>query len=60
MSPRSKSDYTEAVYLRYKKATHQQKDEYCATYGCHRKHAIRKLRGRKPGWRYRWAGNVDR
>lgn len=51
MSPRSKRDYTEAVYLRYKKATHQQKslilDEYCATCGCHRKHAIRKLRGFK-------------
>ncbi|MEN6490082.1 MAG: hypothetical protein ABFD66_14600 [Smithella sp.] len=51
MSPRSKSDYTEAVYLRYKKATHEQKslilDEYCATCGCHRKHAIRKLRGFK-------------
>jgi len=48
MSPRSKREYREAVYLRYKNATRQEKtailDEFCATCGCHRKHAIRVLR----------------
>jgi hypothetical protein len=48
MSPRSKREYTEAIHLRYKNATRQEKtailDEYCATCGCHRKHAIRVLK----------------
>jgi len=48
MSPRSKREYTEAIYLRYKNATHQGKtiilDEFCATCGYHRKHAIRVLK----------------
>jgi hypothetical protein len=48
MSPRSKREYQEAVHVRYKYATRQEKtailDEYCATCGCHRKHAIRVLR----------------
>lgn len=48
MSPRSKREYTEAIHLRYKNATHQGKtiilDEFCATCGYHRKHAIRVLR----------------
>ena len=48
MSPRSKREYTEAIHLRYKNATHQEKtiilDEFCATCGYHRKHAIRVLR----------------
>ena len=51
MSPRSKKEYTELTHLRYKKASHSEKtkilDEYCATCGCHRKHAIRVLRGFK-------------
>lgn len=51
MSPRSKSEYREAVHLRYKSATRYEKtailDEFCATCGCHRKHAIRVLRGFK-------------
>lgn len=51
MSPRSKKEYIEAVFLRYKKATRPQKkvilDEFCRTLGCHRKHAIRVLRGLK-------------
>jgi hypothetical protein len=51
MSPRSKKEYIEAVFLRYKKASRQGKtailDEFCATCGYHRKHAIRLLRGVK-------------
>jgi hypothetical protein len=51
MSPRSKREYTEAVHLRYKNASSREKtvilDEYCATWGCHRKHAIRVLKGFK-------------
>ena len=51
MSPRSKREYTETVHLRYKNATRQEKtailDEFCATCGCHRKHAIRVLKGFK-------------
>jgi hypothetical protein len=47
MSPRSKKEYIEAIYLRYKNASHREKtvilDEFCATYKCHRKHAIRTL-----------------
>jgi hypothetical protein len=48
MSPRSKQEYREAIYLRYKKASRHEKslilDEFCATCRCHRKHAIRVLR----------------
>jgi 5S rRNA maturation endonuclease (ribonuclease M5) len=49
MSPRSKKEYTELTALRYKKASRKRKsailDEFCATCQCHRKHAIRLLRG---------------
>jgi hypothetical protein len=45
MSPQSKREYRETVHLRYKNATRHEKttilDEFCATCGCHRKHAIR-------------------
>ncbi len=48
MSPRSKREYRETVYLRYKNATRLEKtailNEFCATCGCHRKHAIRVLK----------------
>ena len=48
MSPRSKREYQETVFLRYKKASRDEKtrilDEFCATCHCHRKHAIRLLR----------------
>jgi hypothetical protein len=48
MSPRSKKEYIEAIFLRYKKASPKEKtlilDEFCATCGYHRKHAIRMLR----------------
>jgi len=51
MSPRTKREYLEAVHRRYKNATRVQKslilDEYCATTGHHRKHAIRQLGGFK-------------
>ncbi|MCX5852077.1 MAG: integrase [Deltaproteobacteria bacterium] len=51
MSPRSKQEYTEITYLRYKEATRHERtrilDEFCATCGCHRKYAIRVLRGFK-------------
>ena len=48
MSPRSKKEYVEAIFLRYKKASCKERtlilDEFCATSGYHRKHAIRLLR----------------
>jgi hypothetical protein len=48
MSSRSKREYLEAIYLRYKRASRRQKaiilDEFCAACGYHRKHAIRLLR----------------
>jgi hypothetical protein len=44
ISPRSKRDYREAFHLRYKNTTRPEKtailDEFCATCGCHHKHAI--------------------
>ena len=48
MSPRSKKEYIETIFLRYKRAPYKGKtiilDEFCATCGYHRKHAIRLLR----------------
>lgn len=48
MSPRSKKEYIEAIFLRYKKASRRERtlilDEFCATCQYHRKHAIRLLR----------------
>jgi len=48
MSPQSKREYVEAVFLRYKNASRKAKaailDEFCATCQYHRKHAIRLLR----------------
>ncbi len=48
MSPRSQKEYQEAVHLRYKNASRHEKtailNEFCATCGCHRKHAIRVLK----------------
>jgi hypothetical protein len=48
MSSRSKREYLEAIYSRYKASTRKQKklilDEYCAACGYHRKHAIRLLK----------------
>jgi hypothetical protein len=48
MSPRSKRECTEAIFLRYRNASRKEKtsilDEFCATLGYHRKHAIRLLR----------------
>ena len=51
MTPRSKRDYVEAIFLRYKKASRKEKttilDQFCTLCGYHRKHAIRLLRGFK-------------
>jgi hypothetical protein len=51
MSPRSKRDYVEAIFLRYKHASRKEKttilDEFSTVCGYHRKHAIRLLRGFK-------------
>jgi hypothetical protein len=48
MSSRSKREYLEAIYPRYKTGTRKQKklilDEFCAACGYHRKHAIRLLK----------------
>lgn len=48
MSPVSKREYVEAIFLRYKRASRKLKtvilNEFCATCGYHRKHAIRLLR----------------
>jgi hypothetical protein len=48
MSPRSKKEYIEAIYVRYKNASRKQKtpilNEFCATLKLHRKHAIRLLK----------------
>jgi hypothetical protein len=48
MSPRSKKEYTETIFLRYKKASRKEKklilNEFCTTLAYHRKHAIRVLR----------------
>jgi hypothetical protein len=48
MSPRSKKEYIEAIYVRYKNASRKQKtpilNEFCGTLGFHRKHAIRLLK----------------
>ena len=51
MSPRSKREYVEAIFLRYKRASRKEKttilDQFCTVCGYHRKHAIRLLRGFK-------------
>ena len=48
MSPRSRKEYIDTIFLRYKKASLNEKtiilNEFCATCGYHRKHAIRVLR----------------
>lgn len=48
MSPCSKKEYIEAIFLRYRNASLKEKtlilDEFCAISGYHRKHAIRVLR----------------
>lgn len=51
MSPRSKREYLHAIAVRYRRAPRKEKalilDEFCATCGYHRKHAIRLLRNFK-------------
>ncbi|MHB9098074.1 MAG: sodium:proton antiporter [Syntrophales bacterium] len=57
MSPRSKREDRGTVHLRDKNATRSEKtailDEFCATRGCDRKHAISVLKGYKPFTKYR-------
>jgi hypothetical protein len=52
MSPRAKWEYMKTVYPRYHQASRIEKkrilDEFCKTYRCHRKHAIRILNGPIP------------
>ena len=51
MSPRSKKEYIETIYLCYRNASRSEKvlilNEFCATLGYHRKHTMPVLRGRK-------------
>ena len=54
MSPQARWEYMKTVYERYAQAkTKREKglilDEFCKTYECHRKHALRKLNGPTPG-----------
>ena len=48
MSPKSKKEYTALMAKRYRRSKKDQKtiilNEYCQITGCHRKHAIRKLK----------------
>lgn len=52
MSPAAKWEYMKTIYPRYHQASKLEKkrilDEFCKTYGCHRKHAIRLLNGPIP------------
>lgn len=52
MSPQAKWEYMKAVYPRYHLASKKEKtyilNEFCKTYHCHRKHAIRLLTGPPP------------
>jgi hypothetical protein len=47
MSPRSKREYLDAIFIRFKRASKKEKtiilNEFCETCGYHRKHAIRLL-----------------
>lgn len=51
MSPRSKKEYVEAIFLRYKHASRKEKtailDELCTVCGYHRKYAIKRLKSFK-------------
>jgi hypothetical protein len=54
MSPQAKWEYMKAIDIRYHQAKGRKEkgrilDEFCKTYGCHRKHALRLLNGPTPG-----------
>jgi Integrase core domain len=55
VTERGRREYAEALRERYRRATKRERgrilDEYCRTTGCHRKAAIRRLRGRAPAAR---------
>jgi hypothetical protein len=61
MSPRARMEYLETIYLRYKKASVQEKtlilNEFCLNCGYHRKHAIRLLNQFKRFTDYSHCGN---
>ena len=53
MSPSAKWEYMKTVYERYRKAQDRKQkglilDEFCKTYACHRKHALRLLNSGPP------------
>lgn len=56
MNPQARSEYMKTVYERYAQAKDKREkgvilDEFCKTYDCHRKHALRTLNGPAPGAR---------
>lgn len=53
MSPQAKWEYMKVIYQRYYKAKSRRErsrilDEFCQTYRCHRKHALRLMNGPTP------------
>ncbi len=56
MSPQARWEYMKTIHERYahaegKRAKGVILDEFCKTYDCHRKHALRTLNGPTPGAR---------
>jgi len=55
MNGRSRREYLQAIYARYRQAGLQEKqvilDEFCRNTGYHRKYAIRPLNGPRPDTR---------
>ena len=54
MSPQARWEYMKSIQVRYLQAKGRREkgrilDEFCKTYGCHRKHALRILNGPAPG-----------
>lgn len=54
MSPQARWEYMKTIYERYVQAKDKREkgvilDEFCKTYDCHRKHALRMLNGAAPG-----------
>ena len=54
MSPQARWEYMKTIHERYAQATGKREkgvilDEFCKTYDCHRKHALRLLNGPTPG-----------
>ena len=54
MSPQARWEYMKTIHTRYAEAKGRREkgailDEFCKTYDCHRKHALRVLNGHAPG-----------